>query len=470
MNYHISDLLDGMEDVGQPITPQYGSVERVRALTLSRLKAEKAQPKRMRFRPLTVAAAVLAAVLLLGGSVFAAWKLGAFRFTDEFGPAAEVLDSHAQTYEPDSSEVIPADFGYASWVKAEAGDYNLVLLELSAGGGRLRAVVDVSPKDESLPPLRESGLALTFADYETAVSSREIGAWKDRVELCATLDQPLADDAEIVFSLSRKGEAPALASFPLNALEAVREELLAADRHHYATAAETQDYRFTLHSLTVSPSVIYAVLDVEALTDYGMAHLDVTPEFAVYNFTHQSSGTLLDALLVGSEENLRRYLIGHLGNLPVNAVGDSISFEILELFEEGDTAGHPYYLFDVELETLLPDAITLSEPEGTPTEAVTWQSVSMDAIGLNIVGVQGEERYAAYQPTVTLVFRDGTRETVLDDGWHAYTPRSAHDAVTSDFTGWHDGTAHLGLIFNQSIDPADLAAVIVDGQTFDFIS
>lgn len=469
MNCHISDLLDGLENAGQSIAPHGGDAERVKALTLSRIKA---QPKRRRFRPLTAAAAVLAAVLLLGGTVFAAWKLGAFRFTDEFGPAGEILDSHAQTYASDAIEVIPADFGYASWVKAEAGGYNLVLLELSASGGQLCATVDVSPKDESLPPLRDSELTLAFADYETTVaSSREIGAWKDRVELCAALDTPLADDAEIVFSLSRSGETPALAAFPLNALDTAREEMLAADRHHYAVAAETQDYRFSLRSLSVSPSVIYAVLDVEALTDYGRTHLDAAPEFAVYNFTHQSSGTLLDARLVGSEENLRRYLIGHVGSLPLNEVGDTISFEILELFEEGDAAGHPYYLFDVKLEALMPDAVTLSAPEGSPAGSITWQSVSADAVGLNIVGAQGEERCEPYLPTVTLVFSDGTRETVLDDsGWHAYTPRSAHDAVTMDFTGWHDGTAHLCLIFDQSIDIGDLEAVVVDGQTFHTVS
>lgn len=469
MNYHISDLLDDLEDAGQPLTPRGGSAERVKMLTLSRLQDKKASQRRRRFRPLTVAAAALAAVLLLGGSVFAAWKLGAFRFADEFGAAGETLDAYAQTYEQDIPDAIPADFGYATWVKAEAGGYNLVLLELSAGGGELYAVLDVSPTDESLPAYRDSGLTLAFADYETVTDAFEKGAWKDRVELRATLDAPLAADAEITFSLSAPGETPALASFPLNALDSRREALEATDRHHYAVAAETKDYRFSLRTLSVSPSVIYAVLDAEALTDYGVAHLDVVPEFAVYNRTHQSSGSLLDARLVGSEEHIRRYLIGFVGSQPINKVGDSLSFEILEIFEEGDTIGHPYYLFDVKLESLLPDAVTLSAPEGTPDGSIAWQSVSADALGLNIIGLQGGEWYENAQPTVTLVFRDGTREPVLDGkDWHAYSPRSAHDAVTADFTGWHDGTAHLSLIFSQPIDPADLAAVIVDGQTFYF--
>lgn len=469
MNYHISDLLDDLEDAGQPLTPRGGSAERVKMLALSRLQEKKASQRRRHFRPLTVAAAALAAVLLLGGSVFAAWKLGAFRFADEFGAAGETLDRYAQTYEQDIPDAIPADFGYATWVKAEAGGYNLVLLELSAGGGELRATLDISPTNESLPAYRDSGLTLAFADYETVSDTCEKGAWKDRVELRATLDAPLAADEEIAFSLSAPGKTPALASFPLNALDSRREALEATDRHHYALAAETKDYRFSLRTLSVSPSVIYAVLDVEAVTDYGVAHLDVVPEFAVYNRTHQSSGTLLDARLVGSEEHIRRYLIGCVGSQPVNKVGDSITFEILELFEEGDTVGHPYYLFDVELESLLPDAITLSAPEGTPEDSITWQRVSADAIGLTIEGLQGETQYASGYPTVALVFRDGTRETVLDGkDWHAGSPRSEHDAAIADFTGRHDGTAHVSLIFAQPLNTADLAAVIVDGQTFYF--
>lgn len=470
MNYHITDLLDGLEDAGQPIQPNGGSTDRVKTLTLLRLNAEKAQPSRRHFRPLRIAAAALAAVLLLAGTVFAAWKLGAFRFSDEFGVAGEALDAYAQTYEPVASEIIPADFGYASWVKAKLGGYNLVLLDLTATGGELYAMVDISPQDESLPAYRNSGLTLAFADYETVSDACEKGAWRDRVELRATLTESLAADAEIAFSLSRPGEAPALASFPLNALDTKREELLATDRRHDAVAAQTQDYRFSLRSLTASPGVIYAVLDAEALTDYGRTHLDVVPEFAVYNRTHQSSGSLLDARLVGSEDNLRRYLIGFVGQ-QVNKAGDSISFEILEIYEEGDTVGHPYYLFDVKLESLLPDAITLSEPEGTPSGSIAWQSAGVDAVSLTVEGLQSETGSEPAFPTVTLVFRNGTQETVLDgETWHAGSPRSKHDAVSADFTGWHDGTARVSLIFGMPIDPADLAAVVVDGQTFDFIS
>lgn len=366
MNYRITDLLDGLEEAGQPVTPRGGNAARVKAKTLARLNAAEAPvrsawPARRRFRPAALLAAALAAVLLLSGSAFAAWKLGAFRFADEFGSQGEILDSYAQTYEPinpTSDEIVSAQ-----WRPAE----------------------------------RE-------ADY---VPQRE-----------------------------------------------------------FTTAAETKDFRFSLRSLTANASMIYAVIDVEGITDWGRAHLDTIPELAVWNHSRQNSGTLIDARLVGSEENLRRYLVGHSGSRQLNEAGDDITFECLELFEEDYPEGHSVYLFDVKLETLVPDAATLSTPEGEPAGSITWRSVSVDAMGLTVEGLEGESRYEAGCPTVVLVFRDGTQETVLDETWQPYSPRSEHDVAMESFTGWHDGTAHLSLTFSQAIDPASLAAVVVDGQTF----
>lgn len=259
-----------------------------------------------------------------------------------------------------------------------------------------------------------------------------------------------------------------MASFRLNELDEAWQEMAASDRTHYATSAETQDYRFSLHSLTASSSVIYAVVDVEALTDYGREHLDVVPEFSVYNRSRQNSGTLLDARPVGQEEGVRRYLVGFLGSRPLNEAGDSISFELLELFEEGDLSGHPYYLFDVKLESLVPDAITLTEPEGAPTHGVNWQSVSVDAMGLNAEGL-GKLHDDGTEPTVELVFRDGSRETVMDNAWQTGSPRTEHDATLQHKSGsLIDGEwiAYEGIIFGAPINPAELEMILVDGQAF----
>lgn len=476
-SYRITDLLDGLEEAGQDLKPRGGSASRVKALTLSRLNGEAvpAAPVRRRFRPLTAAAAALAAVFLLGGTVFAAWKLGAFRFAEEFGPQGEVLDSYAQTYEPGSETPISADYGYASWVKAQAGDYNLVLRELTDYEGQLHAVVDVSPRDENTPAYRDSGLTLAFADYETVTAPpRQMNGWQDRVELFATLEAVLPEDAELAFSLSGPGREPALAVFSKDALDKAWEAMASSDRRHFATSAETKDFRFSLRSMTASPSTLYAVLDVEALSDWGAAHLDRVPEFAVYNHTHPISSTLLDGRLVASEEGLRRYIIGYVGTRPLNEAGDDIGFEILELFEEGDVAGHPYYLFHVELENLIPAAFTLTEPTGESETMIRWQSLSLDALGLSLTGSAGgslESRNWELgnngYPTVTLVFRDGTRELVMDSGKQPEAaPNSTHAAILRDWTGERDGSIHASLIFGQPLDPESLAEIIVDGQHF----
>ena len=474
MEYYISDLLDGLEEAGQPIEPKGGNAARVKAKTLARLGTGRVTHvsvpvARRRFRPMGLLAAALAAVLLLGGTVFAAWKLGAFSYQEEFGPAGAVLDAHAQSYEtePEDADVIPASAGYAYWIKAELGDYNLTLQMLEVEDGALRARATISAKNENTPAYRDSGLTLCFADYETTSTSRDMGLWLDKVELSAPLDKELAADAEIVFSLTGSDGEQARASFPLNAIEQNTEELEAQAGPRYATAAQTKDYRFTLRSLTASDKIIYAVVDVEARTEWGAAHIDNVPEFAVGNDTHQSSGTLMDARLLSAGEGVRRYLIGEVGSSPVNEVADTISFSLLELYEEGDMRGHPYHLFDVKLESLVSGAILLCEPEGEPTYNVTWNSVNTDPVGMLIVGLLEGKRYESAWPTVELVFKDGSRETVVYPEWRVKEePASPHEALLVDFTGQHDGTARLSLTFAEPIDPAALAAVVVDGQTF----
>ena len=473
MNYRISDLLDGLEEAGQPVTPRGGNAARVKAKTLARLReaeapARSAGPVRRRFRPAAILAAALAAVLLLSGSVFAAWKLGAFSYQEEFGPAYEVLDSFAQTYptEPEEDDVLVASGGYADWIKAKVGDYNLYLFELSAEDGTLRAQVYLSATDESIPFFRDSGLTLSFLGYETESTVLAQG-WMDFVTLSAPLDGSLAPDEKIVFILSGPGSPSAMAEFPLNVVEQSIEEQMARFGPRYATTAQTKDYRFTLRSLTASDNILYAVLDMEARTEWGMAHIDAVPEFGVRNTTHDSSGNLMAPKLLSSEEGLRRYLIGFVGSSPVNEPGDSIKFFLLGLHEKGDVAEHPYNLFDVKLEAVVSGAILAEEPEGEPAYNVTWRSVNVNPMGMLIKGALDGTWYDNSYPAVTLVFRDGTRESVVFPDWQFSDERwDTHEALMVDFEGQSDGSISFSLTFAQPVDPADLAAVIVDGQTF----
>lgn len=474
MENRISDLLDCLEDAGQDLEPRGGNAERVQKRTLEKLNGRQAQrseqtlyiPPRRR-RPLAVLIAAALAVMLLCGSAFAAWKLGAFRFAEKYGAVGEVLDSHAQSYETEN-EAIPVDFGSARWITAEAGDYHLRLVSLTAEDGMLLAALDVSPKREGVPAFRDSKLSLSFTDYETvACTTRESSDRVDRVELSAVLSEPLADGAEIGFSLSGPDAEPACATFHLGELEKTRQEMAASDRHHYATSARTKDYRFSLCTMTASASSVYAVMDVEALTDYGREHLDTAPVFAVYNFTHQSGGSELDARLLEEGEGVRRYLVGFLGEEAVNEPGDSIGFEILQIYEDGDTAEHHYYLFDVKLEDLIPDAITCGDPQGAPNGTITWRTLSTDALGLSVKG-RGALSDDGH-PTVELVFRDGRRETVMDVSWHVGSARSEHDALICHYGGsgeMYDCEAYLSLFFGTPLDVSELSAVVVDGQSF----
>ena len=476
MNYRVTDLLDGLEEAGQPVEPKGGNAARVKAKTLARLHAEEApvrsaRPSRRHVRPAAILAAVLAAVLLLSGSVFAAWKLGAFSYQEEFGPAYEVLDSFAQTYptEPEEDDVLVASGGYADWIKASLLDYNFYLFDLSADDGTLRARVYLSAKEERCPAFRETGLTLSFLGYETEVDIREQGDWRDDVTLTAPLDGPLAPDEKITFILTGPGRASATAEFPLNVVEQSIEEQMARFGPRYATTAQTRDYRFTLRSLTASDNIIYAVMDMEARTEWGLAHIDEVPEFGVRNTTHDSSGNLMAPKLLSSEEGLRRYLIGFVGSSPVNEAGDSIEFFLLGLHEKGDVAEHPYNLFDVKLEAVVSGAILAEEPEGEPAYNVTWRSVNVNPMGMLIKGALDGTWYDNSYPAVTLVFRDGTRESVVFPDWQFSDERwDTHEALMVDFEGQSDGSISFSLTFAQPVDPASLAAVIVDGQTFSF--
>ena len=470
MENRISDLLDCLEDAGQDLKPRSGNAARVRAKTFAKLhEAENVVSVRRRARPWAALIAAAAAVMLLCGSAFAAWKLGAFHFTEEFGPAGEVLDAHAQSYEPEDSTAVPASFGYASWVKGQLGDYNLTLLRLEADNSSLRATVDVSAAREGVPALRDSGLRLVFADYETfSTLPREMEGYKDRVELSAALPERLDPDAEVAFALSGPGSGTQRVSFRLDALDQAWQEMVNAERQHFASSAETKDYRFSLRSLTASATTVYGVLDVEALSEYGRTHLDQVPEIAVTNHTHPVSGSILDPRLLEEGEGQRRYLVGFVGERPLNEAGDAIRFELLQLFEEGDMSGHPYYLFDVKLENLVPDAVTATEPQGSPEGSISWGFLSVDTMGLSVEG--SGKVLDGSSPKVELVFRDGTRETVVDNTWKHGTPRSAHDAMLRSYggEGREDGVdlAHLSLVFSTPLDVSQLAAVVVDGQSF----
>ena len=469
MKYRITDFLDCLENAGQDLKPRGGNAARVGAMTFAKLRGvQELPPTRRRARPLAALLAAAAAVLLLGGSVFAAWKLGVFRFGDAMGSDGDKLDQYAVHYDAQESKPAVADQGYADWSKAQAAGYNLVLLELSVKDGQLYAEADVSPKDESLPPFRDSGLRLSFAGFETQTRLRKMDAWTDRATLTAELSEELPAGTELRFVFTGADSEAQTEAFLVGYSRYENPDAPAEYVPKLASAAETKDYRFSLQTLAVSESVVYAVIDVEALSDFGMKHLDVCPEFALSNRSSPGTSILLDARLMESGEGVRRYLMGTLRRVGQNAVGDLITIELLELLEEGDMAGHPYLLFDVQVEQLLPGAVTMERYTGQPVTETVWQRLTLDPLGLRLEGSVAPD--AGWPPELVLLFKDGTRETVLDADNSYYGAQApmpeGHRAVLVNAGGTRGGMDYLSLLFARPIELEQLEGVLVNGQLF----
>lgn len=249
-----------------------------------------------------------------------------------------------------------------------------------------------------------------------------------------------------------------------------------------AISAETQDYRFTLESITASSNAIYAVMDMEPLTAYGRAHMDLSPQeltIVCGNFTHTSSGSGGSAL-IESTGNMSRYLVYRVGEgLDINQVGDIINFQIHNIIEDGNTAEHGYDLFDVELETIIStSAQCVSETASAP---VNYTTVSVTPISLYLEGqFSGNENqdglvpadYMAENPEIILGFRDGSSYTVMDQDWR-YDPAHADfgeygiiTQSTSSSGDAYSGTIYRSLLFSQIIPLEELSTITINGTIY----
>ena len=588
MNYRISELLDCLPQSGVRLEEHRDpeAAERVLALTRGRMRTRQpAQKIHRRARPLGALIAAALAVTLLCGTAFAAWKLDLFHFSSLFGDRGELLDSHAAAFDPEAEPVkAPISEAALAYPPDAALGYNLKPLDVAADQGMLRAIVDVSPSEESLPLYRTGELTLGIEGLETRAYLLHGDAWLDRVVVYALLEEPLPDrGATVNFTLTTpQGEAtvlkntnvritaqepldvdglegsgwsldsastsglgwtftgrlesgaqlptgqelterfsPRLWDMPLHDqaplswpeqlpdsedLEAwqVERELredgtftlrwmvnkgLSGERAEEGdifipdlgnTVLETPDYRFTLQSLAAGTGVIYAVVDVEAISDFGMDHLDWKPRFAVANHTHPTSASLLDGMLIGEGENSRRYLVADLGQ-PGNQPGDVVNLELLEIVESGDLSSHARSLFRVTLPELVPGALTWTPKEetsqtestGAVSHDIRWRELCLDPLSLTFTGtLQAEDPWMPSGiPVVTVTWKDGTQETVLPEDYrtpadalpeHAPSP---HAAVMTHFGGTREQMT-LAILPAVPWDVEEIAAVTVDGVTF----
>ena len=174
-------------------------------MTMKRIESEQKQTYHRGRRPVTILVAVAAAIALLCGSVFAAYELNLFNFSRLFGENTEIIEDAVITYEPTSTEAVPATGGYAARNHDTAEDYNFTLLgEVTASAKLLYATIDVSRVSEDVPVFADSGLTLGIDGYEARTFYRGVGM-TDRIVVYATLDEPLTEGATLDFTLTGPG-------------------------------------------------------------------------------------------------------------------------------------------------------------------------------------------------------------------------------------------------------------------------
>ena len=105
--------------------------------------------------------------------------------------------------------------------------------------------------------------------------------------------------------------------------------------------------------------------------------------------------------------------------------GDLLTFELLSIYEDGDTAERGYHLFDIALEQVT-GAVTL-----TPETESPFSQVRLTPMTLSLTApIPGDGAEALDQsldvPEVVLTYKDGGTETILD-GTLAKTPFGQRD-------------------------------------------
>jgi hypothetical protein len=253
---------------------------------------------------------------------------------------------------------------------------------------------------------------------------------------------------------------------------------------NYATSAKTQDYQFSLESMVASGNAIYAVIDMEPLTDYGANHMNLGyQELSIVcsDMSNQSGGSVGSSLIESGDEVSRYLVYSTADSTDAFQSGDVISFSIQGIKEDGDTAEHGYSLFDVMLETVLPDTAEATLV-GTPNDdLVSYDSVVVTPLSLYLegtyAGTTDENGLAAAdragaEPEIILSFRDGSSYTIMDSDWspdpdhidfgsYGIVNASVHGQGSED-----SGTIYRTYLFSQVVSLEDLDTITIDGTVY----
>ena len=252
----------------------------------------------------------------------------------------------------------------------------------------------------------------------------------------------------------------------------------------FATSAETQDYRFTLESIAASSNAIYAVVDMEPITDYGKAHMNLSGQdldILCSDMTNYGNGTSGSALLEAGDA-MSRYLVYSIcEGMDVYQPKDIINFQIFSIREDGDTRSHGYSLFDVELEAVSParaEAHKISEGFGG---LVSYDTVTVTPFSLYLEGqysgsTDGNWLSAADEagatPEIILNFKDGTSATICDDAWRVPSDLTSFGkyGVAMTTTSGHEtengGVIYQAFLFSQVVSLEELDTISINGTLY----
>ena len=235
---------------------------------------------------------------------------------------------------------------------------------------------------------------------------------------------------------------------------------------------DTQDYRFSLESMTAVPNGIYAIVDVEPLTDYGKANLTSSNyDLLCSDATSLSSGTVGSQIIESSEE-LVRLLVWSVDDESVIQPGDLISFEVT-VMEDGDTDFHSYPLFNAPIDSVLTDSVSLTGDGDYDTAVLTPLTLHLekiirpDADGDEDAQLEAVD-LAMGNPEITLTMTDGSSYTLLDDSWYPDTVDLGQYgtlALSTEGDRQDDGSTVIShtLLFTQPVDLSEIASVTIDG-------
>lgn len=252
-------------------------------------------------------------------------------------------------------------------------------------------------------------------------------------------------------------------------------EITASD----SMVTDTQDYRFSLESMTAVSNGIYAVVDVEPLTEYGKSNLNSAGyDLLCSDATHLSSGTVGSQVIESGDELVRILAWSVEAESSVQS-GDLISFEVT-VMEDGDTASHSYPLFNAPLDSVLTDSVSLTGDGDYDTAVLTPLTLHLEKtidLGLSkdATDIERLKKMHALDvmdyAEITLTMTDGSSYILLDDNWYPDTvDLGQYGTLARNAEGQDqdDGTVLIShtLLFTQPVDLSSVASVTVDGIVY----